>query len=133
VVKPPPPPGGSRFTGRRKLALAAGGVGVAALGVGVALGLSSGGLEDDSFALCPSPEMPCSGAREANELNVRARERALQANIAYGVAGGAVVVAAVLWLTGAPEGRGGGAGRASRMTVTPRIGPVAGLDLTGRF
>ncbi len=36
----------------------------------------------------------------------------------------ASIAAAVLWLTGASE---------SRVAVTPRIGAVAGLALSGRF
>lgn len=127
VVVPPPPRGpGMLSTGRRKLALVAGGLGVVAVGAGVALGLQAGTLEDDAFALCPSPETPCGDALEANDLNQRGRDRALQANIAFGVAGGAAIAAAVLWFTGAPE---------SRVAVTPRVGAVAGtgLDLAVRF
>ena len=67
---------------------------------------------------------PVPDAPEANDLNLRARSRALEANIAYGVAGGAAIAAAVLWLTGAPE---------SRVAVTPPLGAVAGLDLAVRF
>jgi hypothetical protein len=121
---PPPPPGPGLFTGRRKLALAVGGLGVVAAGAGVLLGLGAKQLEDDAFALCPSPEAPCPDAPEANELNQRGQDRALQANIAFGVAGGAAIAAAVLWFTGAPE---------SRVAVTPRVGAVAGLDLAVRF
>ncbi len=124
VVAPPPPPAPNRFTGRRKLALAAGGAGVVAVGVGVALGVQSGSLEDDAYALCASPSTPCPAAPEANDRIERARSRALAANIAFGVAGGAAIAAAVLWFTGAPE---------SRVAVTPRVGPVAGLDLAVRF
>jgi hypothetical protein len=121
VVVPPAP---SRFTGRRKIAVAVGGVGLAALAGGVVLGLQSGNLDHDAYTLCPSPSAPCSGAREANDLNQRGRSRALEANIAYGAAGGAAIAAAVLWLTGAPE---------SRVAVTPQLGAVAGLDLAVRF
>jgi hypothetical protein len=113
-----------RFTGRRKIALAVGGVGLLAASAGMVLGVQSGGLDDDTYALCPSPSSPCSDAPEANDLNQRARSRALQANIAYGVAGGAAIAAAVLWLTGAPE---------SRVAITPQLGTVAGLDLAVRF
>jgi tetratricopeptide (TPR) repeat protein len=115
---------------RRKVALAAGGLGLAALGTGVVLGLQSRGLADDTLALCDSPSTPCAGALEANDLNRRARQRASQANVAFGVAGGAVVAAAILWLTGAPESR-------SRVAITPHLGPqlgtTAGLDLSVRF
>ncbi|HSK03881.1 MAG TPA: PEGA domain-containing protein [Kofleriaceae bacterium] len=116
------------FTGRRKIALAAGGAGVVALGVGVALGLSAKGLDDDAYALCESPSVPCLDAVEANDLNERARSRALGANIAFGVAGGAAIAAAVLWFTGAPESRS-----PRRVAVTPRLGGGAGLDVAVRF
>ncbi len=122
VAPPPPPPPSGWLTGRRKLALAAGGVGVAALGAGIVLGLSANGLDEDTYELCPAD--PCEDAEEANDLNRKARSRALQANIAFGVAGGAAIAAAVLWLTGAPE---------ARVAVTPQVGAVTGLDLTVRF
>jgi hypothetical protein len=127
---PPPPkdPAPTTFTGRRKIALAAGGVGVAALGAGVVLGLQARGLDDDAYALCESPSTPCLDALEANKLNERARSRALGANIAFGVAGGAAITAAVLWLTGAPESRS-----PRRVAVTPRLGGGAGLDVAVRF
>jgi len=127
VTKVTEVPDGHRvFTPRRKIALAVGGVGVAAGVTGVVLGLQSRNLDHDTYALCSSPATPCSSAREANDLNVRARSRALQANIAYGVAGGAAIAAAVLWMTGAPESP-------SRVAVTPHVGAVAGLDLSVKF
>jgi len=114
----------SRFTGRRKIALAVGGVGLAALAGGVVLGLQSRQLDHDTYVLCPSTSTPCPDAPKADDLNLRAQSRALEANIAYGIAGGAAIAAAVLWLTGAPE---------SRVAVTPQLGAVAGLDLSVRF
>jgi hypothetical protein len=135
VASPVPPrpadsttTGGGIFTGRRKIALAAGGASVVALGVGVVLGLQAGGLEDDAYDLCESPEIPCLDALEANDLNERARSRALAANVAFGVAGGAAIAAAVLWLTGAPESPA-----PRRVSVTPRLGGGAGLDVAVRF
>jgi hypothetical protein len=68
--------------------------------------------------------MPCQEAPAANDRNQSARSRALDANIAFAVAGGAAIGAAVLWLTGTPE---------SRVAVTPRLGDVAGLDLAVRY
>lgn len=44
----------------------------------------------------------------------------------YGIAAGALLTAAVLWLTGAPQ-------KPAAVTVTPRVGTVAGLDLSVRF
>jgi hypothetical protein len=116
------------LTTRRKIAISAGGVGVGAMVTGVVLGLQSRGLDHDTFARCPSPSEPCRVALEANDLNRRARTRATQANIAFGVAGGAAIAAGILWLAGAPE---------SRVQVAPRLDPrtgdVAGLDLSVRF
>ena len=125
VVVPPPPEGGI-FTTRRKIALVVGGAGVVALGTGMVLGLQAGGLDDDTYQLCEAPAVPCEDFAEANDLNRRARSRADQANLAYGIAGGAAIAAAVLWLTGAPESR-------SRVAVTPRLGATAGLALAVRF
>lgn len=113
-----------RFTPRRKIALAAGGAAVVAATTGVVLGLSSQKLDHDTYALCPSPSVPCARAAEANELNQRSLSRARQANIAFGVAGAAAVATAILWLAGAPE---------SQVAVTPHVGAVAGLDLAVRF
>jgi hypothetical protein len=119
LVRVPP-----RFTVRRKIALAVGGVGVIAVAGGVVLGLQSRQLDHDTYALCPSTSVACPDAPKANDLNQRARSCARAANLAYGVAGGAAITAAVLWLTGAPE---------SRVAITPQLGAVAGLDLSVRF
>jgi len=116
----------SMWTTRRKVALAVGGGGLAALAGGVVFGIQSQHLADDALAICPSPSTPCERASEANAISDRSRSHALEADIAYGVAGGAAIAAAVLWFTGAPES-------ASRVAVTPRLGPVAGLDLAVRF
>jgi hypothetical protein len=139
-VDPPPPPPPPPPTGRRKLALATGVAGLVALGAGVALGVSAHHLDDDAYALCPSPAEPCADAAEATDLNARARLRALQANVAYGAAGGAAIAAAVLWLTGGAAERRPVAGasrltapRAPRASLTPRLGAVSGLDLSVRF
>ena len=122
------------LTPRRKIALATAGVSVLAIGAGVYLGLDAKKLEDDSFELCPMPES-CREADRANDLIDRADSRALQANIAYGVAAAAAVGAVVLWVTGAPETE-------RRVSVLPRVVPlsgsargstVAGIDLSLTF
>jgi len=122
------PPLLGRLSTRRKVAIAASGVGLGAMVTGIVLGLQSRQLDHDTYARCPSPSEPCPFAPEANALNHRALARALEANVAFGIAGGAAIAAAVLWFTGAPE---------SRVAITPRLGPrtsdVAGLDLAVRF
>jgi len=120
VAAPPPSP----FTRQRKIALTAGGAGLVAAAVGAVFGVQSKQRKDEAFALCPSPSTPCASAREADEAFRSGRTSALRADIAFGVAGGAAIAAAVLWFTGAPE---------SQVAVSPRVGAVAGLDLTMRF
>jgi hypothetical protein len=44
----------------------------------------------------------------------------------YGIAGGTLLVAAALWLTGAPQ-------KPAAVNVAPRLGTVTGLDLAVRF
>lgn len=128
VIPPPPPPPPPTFTLQRKIAVGVGGAGVLAVGAGVLLGMQSGKLEDDAYALCASPAEPCVDAPSANDHISRAQSRALQANIAFGVAGGAAIAAAVLWFTGGPRAP------ESRVDVTPRLGAgTAGLDLAVRF
>jgi hypothetical protein len=109
---------------RRKVAIAAGGVGVVALGGGIAFGLHSKSLSSDAYALCSSPSTPCARAADATSLSQRSRSNALTADLAFGAAGGAAIAAAVLWLTGAQE---------SRVAIAPRVGPVVGLDFAVGF
>jgi hypothetical protein len=117
-------PPANRFTTRRKIALGVGGIAPVALTAGIVLGRQSRQLDSEAYMKCESPLKPCNMASEANALNQRAGTRALQANIAFGVAGAAVIAAAVLWFTGAPE---------ARVTVAPHVGDATGLDLVGRF
>jgi hypothetical protein len=131
AVIPPPVIVPSRFTPRRKVAIAVGGLGVAAGVVGAVLGVRSRQADHDAFKLCPSPTEPCAAATQADDLNELGRSRALQANIAFGVASGAAVAAAILWLTGSPESSPAPASRS--LAVTPRIGEVSGVDVLVRF
>jgi hypothetical protein len=120
----PASPAPSTFTLRRKLALTAGVISVAAVGAGIGRGLQATRREDDAYALCGSPYTPCPDAPAANHLVERAKSRALQANVAFGVAGVTAVAAAVLWFTGAPQ---------RRFAVSPRVGSLTGVDLAMRF
>jgi hypothetical protein len=122
IKRPPPPSLG--LTPRRKLAIAAGGVGVAALAGGIVLGLAAKDADRSAYKLCPSATTPCASAAAANDLNRRGRSRALEANLAFGAAGAAAIGAAVLWLTGARE---------SNVAVSARIVDGAGIDAAVRF
>lgn len=113
----------SSFTGRRKAALGVGGLALLAGGGAVVLGLQAKGFESDASDKCP--QNPCgANADAANALVDRAKQRALFANIGYGVAAGAAAAAAVLWFTGAPR----------EVAVVPSVGgEVVGLAAAGRF
>lgn len=81
---------------QRILALAAGGAGVALLGVGTFFGVRAIGLSDDARAMCDPAQ--CT-SRDAIATNDDARSSATVANVAL-VAGAALVVTGVvLWLT----------------------------------
>jgi hypothetical protein len=85
------------------------------------------GRRQDALDVCPGN--PCARADEANVIREDAESLALKANIAYGVGAVAIVGAAVLWLTGAPE-----AAEPARTTFTPTLTPgYAGLDVAVRF
>jgi tetratricopeptide (TPR) repeat protein len=105
----------SRFTGKRKLALGLAGVGLTAVAGGIVLGIQAKGLEEDAFALCPDPTVMCADSARAQALADRGADRALYANIAYGVGAAAVIGATVLWFTGAPSS-------GDRVAVTPSLG-----------
>lgn len=90
------------FTTRREIALGAAGVAVAGAVVGAVLGHSAKAKQNDAFAICSDPSVACGGAARANQLLDDGRHLALEANIAFGVAGVAAIAAGVLWMTGAP-------------------------------
>jgi hypothetical protein len=116
------------LTPRRKIAIAAAGVGVVALAGGVVFGVQGKRLEEDANALCPSRSQPCSDAARANNQLETARQRALFANVAYAVGAASLIGAGVLWWLGAPTGA------ESRIAVTPRGGQgTAAIDVTVRF
>lgn len=91
----------STFTGKRKIAVGIAGGGVAGIAVGVAFGLASARSADKATSLCPDPN--CERYEDANQLNKQSRDRALYANVGFGIGAAAVVGAAFLWITGRPE------------------------------
>jgi hypothetical protein len=101
----------------------AGGVAVAAGAAGIVLGLQARQLDRETYGLCASPETECPNASAANGRNDQARTRALEANVAYGVAGAATIAAAVLWFTGRPQA----------VAVAPVPGAGATVGLAGSF
>jgi hypothetical protein len=118
----------SMFTPQRKIAIGVAGLGVAAIGAGVLLGMQAKGYEDDAFALCPNPATPCADGDRATELTDKGHSRALFANISYGVGAAALIGAGVLWFLGAPPTA------EATVAVTPRTGAgTAAIDLTVRF
>ncbi len=112
----------SAFTGQRKLALAVSGVGIVAVGAGVVFGLQVKDLDDQAREICPAN--PCARADEANAIGARSDRRALYSNITFGIGGAALLGAAILWFTGAPESA----------TVTPVASEsYAGIGIAGSF
>jgi tetratricopeptide (TPR) repeat protein len=116
------------FTARRKVGVAAAGAGALIAVAGVVLGQSAKQKQHDAFQRCPEPAMPCLQADQSNALISASHTRALEANIAFGVAAAAVITAGVLWFTGAPMSE------PSRIGVAPTAAPGrAGLQVVGRF
>lgn len=126
----PPPivdtPEATAFTTRRKIALGMAGTAVVVAGVSVAFGISAKGLRDDALARCPATSCGIDDAAAAQALNDHGRERALYANIGFGVAGAAAIGTVVLWFMGAPESP-------RRVAVTPVTGAINGFALGGTF
>jgi hypothetical protein len=120
-------PPASIFTLQRVIGSGVAATGVGAAIVGVVLGRAADQKQADAQKLCPNGAS-CEAADAANAANRAARQRAFQANIAFGVAGAAAIAAGILWFTGAPdEARG-------HVTVVPTIGPgSAGVVLAGRL
>ena len=136
-VTPPPPPPGEReegppppstMTAKRKIAIGAAVVGALSIGAGVVLGTQAKGKQSDAHALCSNVVMPCVDADRANDLIKAGQSRALGANIAFGIGAAAVIVAGVLWFTGAPETP------ARDVSVVPTVAPgETGIAILGRF
>ena len=129
----PSDPGGARphrlFTPRRKISIGLAGAGVVSLVLGAVLGSSANGKQDDAFRLCPDPAIPCEQGDRANALIQSSHSRALEANIAFGIAAGAAVAAGVLWFTGAPTDD-----NAARVSVAPSLLPGGpSVVVVGRF
>lgn len=104
VVVPPPPPEPGWST-RRKVAVGMVAAGVVVVAVGGVLGSMANHDRDEARAICPREV--CERAPEARELIASSRSLAISADVAFGVAGAAVITAGVLWFTGGQETRQG--------------------------
>lgn len=123
-----PEGGGSMFTTKRKIALGVGGVGLAAIGVGIVFGIQAQGDKDDAYKLCPDPATPCADGNKASALTNDGHSKALAADAAFGVGAAALIGAGVLWFLGAPTDADHG------VAVAPHVGAgTAALDVTVRF
>jgi hypothetical protein len=105
VVAPPPvvyEAEPSSWTGRRKAAVVFVGVAIASAAGGGVVGVYAKRSQSDAEHECPVRDS-CTSAADANALIDRAKSRARDANILFGVAGAAAIAAGVLWFTGSPE------------------------------
>jgi serine/threonine protein kinase len=99
------------------------------LGAAHAKGIIHRDLKPEAFQLCPVPAMPCARADESNALIKSSHSKALEANLAFGVAAAAAIGAGVLWFTGSPH-----AEEPRRVSVAPSVTPgQLGLTVGGRF
>lgn len=104
----------SPWTPRRKLAIGLASGGAAALAIGSVLGVLSNRKRRDADALCPDPRLACNSAARANQLSASASDLGVGADVAFGVAAGALTAAVVLWMTGAPDSPRG-------VAITPAV------------
>jgi hypothetical protein len=118
----------SIFITRRVIGIGVAVVGASAAVLGAVLGESAKGKQNAALALCPDGPA-CERADAANALVSAGHRRALEANLAFGVAAGAAITAGALWFTGAPEPE-----PSRRVTVRPALAPGwAGVVVAGRL
>lgn len=121
-TQPAAPAEPSSFTTTRKLAVVLAVVGGAAGAGGIVYGIKAKDLEKESDAVCPTTR--CSDP-SAFDLNKKAHDDALLANIGM-IGGGAVVAGAlVLWFVGGPS-------RSDGVAIAPSIGTNS-IGIAGRF
>lgn len=123
--EPRPPAREGAFTPRRRLALGIGGASVVALGTTFVLWSKASNLQNDARVICMPSGCTAAEAALANDINDKARERALYGNVALGVGVAAAAAGGYLWLTGAPTSRG--------IAIIPQLGAVTGIAATGAF
>lgn len=118
---PSSPPAGAEGGSRRTLALVAGGLGLASVGVGSYFGLKTISTWNDARALCPSS--PC--GKEASDLSKQAATSGNLSTLFFVVGAVGLGTGVGLWLTAPQE-------RSARLT--PAVGPgLAGMLVQGAF
>lgn len=117
----------SVWSTKRKLALGVLGGGVLAVAAGGVLGISAKREQREAHALCPDPELACEAADRANALIRSGHDRALGADVAFGVGAAAMIAAGMLWFTVAPESR-------RSIAIAPSVSPgQIGITASRRF
>jgi hypothetical protein len=119
-------------TSQRIAALAVGGLGLAAVGVGGFFGLSAQSSYSDSKDFCNDANF-CTP--RGNDLRSEAKNKATIATVASGVGLAAVVTAGVLWFTAPRSDNASSRGRAERRYAFS-VAPASsrwGLEVNGAF
>ena len=129
-VRGPSEPG--FFTTKRTVAVAVGGFGVAALAAGGILGLQSKSDESDALAACPPGMCSPDGENTANRDHQTAKRRALEANIAFGVGGAAVIAAGVVMYLDLRK-HGERPNKSTAIEIVPQLGDAPGFAIVGGF
>jgi tetratricopeptide (TPR) repeat protein len=111
------------FTRRREIAIGVATLSAASLVTAVVFGTTASNKKNEAFALCPDPQTPCADAARAYDLTVSGHRLAIGADVLFGFAGAASIVAGVLWLTGGSES-------SRRVAVAPTYD---GVVIFGRF
>jgi hypothetical protein len=129
VVAPPPPRPGMPTP--RKIALAAGGLGVAGVVIGTVFGLRARSQWSSAQATCVDPAIDRGCTSAGNQLSRDALTSAAVSTVGFAVAGAAVVAAGVLWFSARPPTYGG---PAASLRISPVVGPgVAEARIEGSF
>jgi len=99
-VAPPPP---LRYVhAHAGIAIALVGAGVAATAVGLGFGVAATNSRDDAYALCPDVHN-CSNPTRANALIGTAHDRAITADVLFGVGAVAAIAGAIVFVTSKQE------------------------------
>jgi len=114
------------LTFKRKIGIGVAAGGVAIAGVAIGLGISASNLRNEAVSTCPPSACTPQNARDAQGINDRARSRALLANVGFGVAGAAIAGGLVLWFVGKPESP-------TAVAIAPQLGDTTGVAVMGRF